>query len=260
MNRIDQLFEGKKKNILSIYFTAGFPNLEDTLPVMEALQSAGADIIEVGVPYSDPIADGPTIQDSNMVALNNGMSLHKLFEQLADMREKVNLPVILMGYLNPVVQYGVERFCKKCKEVGVDGLIIPDLPMKQYIQEYKELFDNYGLRNTFLISPQTSEARIREIDQHSDGFIYMVSSASITGAKSGISPEQVAYFERIQQMGLTNPRLIGFGISDHETFSKAAQYAHGAIIGSAFINLLKKTNGEGDLSPAIHSFIQKIRQ
>ena len=195
-----------------------------------------------------------------MVALSNGMSLHKLFEQLANMREHLSLPVILMGYLNPVVQYGVEKFCQKCKEVGVDGLIIPDLPMKQYIYEYKELFDEYGLRNTFLISPQTSEARIREIDQHSDGFIYMVSSASITGAKSGISQEQVTYFERIQRMELSNPRLIGFGISDHETFSKASQYAHGAIIGSAFINILKKANEKGDLSPAIHSFIQKVKQ
>ncbi len=260
MNRIDQLFKEKNKDILSIYFTAGFPALEDTLPIMKALEAAGADVIEVGVPYSDPIADGPTIQESNMIALNNGMSLQKLFDQLAKMREDLTVPVILMGYLNPVVQYGVERFCQKCNEVGVDGLIIPDLPMQQYLGEFKEMFDQYGLRNTFLISPQTSEKRIREIDNHSDGFIYMVSSASITGAKTGISDEQVAYFERIQNLALSNPRLIGFGISDHETFSTAAKYAHGAIIGSAFINVLKKAKEEGGLSPAIHSYIKKVKQ
>ncbi|WP_114750102.1 tryptophan synthase subunit alpha [Pleomorphovibrio marinus] len=259
MNRIDKLFKDKKKDILSIYFTAGFPELEDTLPIMRALEKAGADIIELGVPYSDPIADGPTIQDSNTLALQNGMSLNKLFEQLAKMREDISLPVIAMGYLNPVVQYGIEKFCKKCQEVGVDGLIIPDLPMKQYISEYKDVFDAYGLRNTFLISPQTSEDRIREIDKHSDGFIYMVSSASITGAKSGISQEQITYFERIQKMGLSNPRLIGFGISDNETFSTAAKYAHGAIIGSAFINLLKKAKKEGELSGVITSYIKKVK-
>nr|MBI1230840.1 tryptophan synthase subunit alpha [Cytophagales bacterium] len=239
MNRVDELFKKKSTNILSIYFTAGFPALEDTLPIMKAIEAAGADIIEIGIPYSDPIADGPTIQDSNLVALNNGMSLRKLFSQLADMRKEVALPVILMGYLNPVVQYGIEDFCQKCKEVGVDGLILPDLPMNQYLSEYKPFFDKYDLRNTFLISPQTSEHRIREIDEHTDGFIYMVSSASITGAKSAISDEQLAYFERVRNMHLKNPRLIGFGISDRASFKSAASYSHGAIIGSAFINVLK---------------------
>ncbi|WP_209329084.1 tryptophan synthase subunit alpha [Lunatimonas salinarum] len=255
MNRIDKLFRDKSENILSIYFTAGYPSLEDTLPIMKAIEAAGADIIEVGIPYSDPIADGPTIQESNMVALANGMSMKKLFSQLEHMRNEVSIPVILMGYLNPVVQYGVERFCQKCHEVGVDGVILPDLPMQQYIREYKAIFDQYGLRNTFLISPQTSEARIREIDEHSDGFIYMVSSASITGAKKGITEEQIAYFERIRNMGLSNPRLIGFGISDRVGFQTASAYAHGAIIGSAFIRILSDSE---HLEQGIKDYIQRV--
>lgn len=255
MNRIDELFKKKKERVLSIYFTAGFPELEDTLPIMEAIEAAGADIIEIGVPYSDPIADGPTIQESNMVALENGMSLKKLFSQLQDMRQSITLPVVLMGYLNPIMQYGMEAFCQKCKEIGVDGLILPDLPMQQYMDEFKSLFDQYDLRNTFLISPQTSEKRIREIDHHSTGFIYMVSSHSITGAKSGISGEQVTYFERVAAMNLNNPRLIGFGISDSETFTKASQYGHGAIIGSAFI---KKIKDSKSLKADIKSYIQEV--
>ena len=235
MNRIHSLFKNKQERVLSIYFTAGFPKLEDTLSIMEAIQAGGADIIEIGVPYSDPIADGPTIQDSNQIALENGMSLKKLFQQLEGFRSKIELPVVLMGYLNPIIQYGMEAFCKKCQEVGIDGLILPDLPMQQYLDEFKSVFEQYGLVNTFLISPQTSEKRILEIDQNTDGFIYMVSSHSITGAKSGISEEQISYFKRVQEMGLKNPRLIGFGISDAETFSTASKYSHGAIIGSAFI-------------------------
>jgi len=230
MNRIDYLFQTKKERILSIYVTAGFPNLEDTLPVMEAIQAAGADIIEIGLPYSDPIADGPTIQESNTIALENGMSIKKLFTQLLGFRAKIHLPVVLMGYLNPIIQYGVEEFCKKCKEVGVDGLILPDLPLQQYAEEYQEIFEKYGLFNTFLISPQTSEKRIREIDQHSSGFIYMVSSHAITGGKSAISPEQLAYFERVEAMNLIHPRLIGFGISDAVSFQMASRYSQGAII------------------------------
>lgn len=255
MNRIDQLFEDKKENILSIYFTAGFPKTGDTLDVMAAIESAGADIIEIGIPYSDPIADGPTIQESNMAALEQGMSMKLLFHQLKEMRQRVHIPVIMMGYLNPVVQYGMEAFCEKCREVGVDGVILPDLPMQQYLNEYKAVFDQYGLRNTFLISPQTSPSRIKEIDEHTDGFIYMVSSASITGAKKEVSPEQIAYFERVRDMGLSNPRLIGFGISDKSSFQTAAKYAQGAIIGSAFINVLKSSK---DLGKDIHNFIQKI--
>lgn len=257
MNRIDQLFDRKKERVLSIYFTAGFPMLEDTLPIMQGIEEAGADIIEVGVPYSDPIADGPTIQDSNMLALNNGMSLKKLFAQLKDMRRSVNLPVVLMGYLNPIIQYGMEEFCKQCQNLGIDGLIVPDLPMHQFLDEYKDMFDRYGLRNTFLISPQTSEKRIREIDTYSNGFIYMVSSHSITGAKSGISDEQVAYFERVKAMKLKNPRLIGFGISDAQTFSIASKYSNGAIIGSAFIQNIKESK---DLKNDIKSYIQSVIQ
>lgn len=255
MNRIDQLFQNKKERVLSIYFTAGFPQLEDTLTIMQAIESAGADIIEVGVPYSDPIADGPTIQDSNQIALDNGMSLKKLFDQLKDMRQSVSLPVVLMGYLNPIIQYGMEAFCKKCKETGVDGLILPDLPMQQYLDEFKEVFDRYDLCNTFLISPQTSEKRIQEIDSHSNGFIYMVSAHSITGARTGISEEQVAYFKRVEAMNLQNPRLIGFGISDSETFSTASKYGNGAIIGSAFIKKIKESQ---DLKSDIESYIQSV--
>jgi tryptophan synthase alpha chain len=257
MNRIDQLFEKKKERVLSIYFTAGFPNLEDTIPVMQAIEEAGADLIEVGIPYSDPIADGPTIQDSNMIALSNGMSLKKLFEQLQPMRNTISLPVVLMGYLNPIIQYGMEAFCEKCNEIGVDGLILPDLPMQQYLDEFKEIFDRYGLRNTFLISPQTSEKRILEIDHHSDGFIYMVSSHSITGAKTSISDEQISYFKRVGDLNLKNPRLIGFGISDAETFSIASKYSNGAIIGSAFIKKIKQSK---DLKADIKAYIKSVIQ
>lgn len=255
MNRIDKLFQTKKERVLSIYFTAGFPKLEDTLTIMQAIESAGADIIEVGVPYSDPIADGPTIQDSNQIALDNGMSLKKLFGQLQEMRQTVSLPVVLMGYLNPIIQYGMEAFCKRCQEIGVDGLILPDLPMQQYLDEFKEVFDRYDLRNTFLISPQTSEKRIREIDTHSNGFIYMVSAHSITGARTGISEDQIAYFQRVEAMNLKNPRLIGFGISDSETFTTASKYGNGAIIGSAFI---KKIKDSQDLKSDIESYIQSV--
>lgn len=256
MNRIHYLFTTKQDRVLSIYFTAGFPELEDTLPIMEAIQAGGADIIEIGVPYSDPIADGPTIQESNLIALDNGMSLKKLFNQLVGFRAKIHLPVVLMGYLNPIMQYGMEAFCKKCKEVGIDGLILPDLPMQQYLDEYKELFEEYGLVNTFLISPQTSENRIGEIDQNSNGFIYMVSSHSITGAKTGISPEQIAYFKRVEAMNLKNPRLIGFGISDAETFTTVSHYSNGAIIGSAFI---KKIKDSQNLSQDIQDYLRGIK-
>ncbi len=255
MNRIHYLFNTKQDRVLSIYFTAGFPKLEDTIPVMEAIEAGGADIIEIGIPYSDPIADGPTIQDSNMIALENGMSMKKLFDQLKGFRAKVHLPVVLMGYLNPIMQFGMEEFCKKCKEVGVDGLIVPDLPMQQYLDEYKSLFDSYGLVNTFLISPQTSEKRIREIDENTDGFIYMVSSHSITGAKADISEEQIAYFERVKGMSLKNPRLIGFGISDAQTFTTASQFSNGAIIGSAFI---KKIKDAQNLNQDIQDYIQSV--
>lgn len=257
MNRIDQLFQNRTEPVLNVYFTAGFPKLDDTLPILRNLQSAGADLVEIGVPYSDPVADGPTIQESNKVALDNGMTLKVLLNQLKGFRSEISVPVVLMGYFNPIVQYGIERFCKDCQEAGVDGLILPDLPMYEYQTLYKEVFEQYGLYNIFLISPQTSEARIREIDQNSSGFIYMVSSASITGAKKGISPEQTEYFKRVEAMKLKNPRLIGFGISDRESFLQASKYSGGAIIGSAFINLLRETkNMEAD----IHEFVRSIKE
>ncbi|MCE2709067.1 MAG: tryptophan synthase subunit alpha [Bacteroidota bacterium] len=256
MNRIDYLFQTKKERVLSIYVTAGFPELGDTLPVMEAIQASGADIIELGIPYSDPIADGPTIQESNAIALENGMSIKTLFSQLVGFRSKIHVPVILMGYLNPIIQFGMEEFCKKCKEVGIDGLILPDLPMSQYLEEYKALFEEYGLFISFLISPQTSEKRIREVDENSNGFIYMVSSHAITGAKASISKEQETYFERVAGMNLNHPRLIGFGISDAATFQLASRYSNGAIIGSAFI---KKIKDSKELKQDIKNFLTEVR-
>jgi len=257
-NRISQLFDQKKERILSVYFSAGFPNLNDTVTIIGELQKSGADIIEIGVPYSDPVADGPTIQESNTKALKNGMSVNLLFDQLKDVRKTVHVPLILMGYINPVLQYGVESFCQKCGEIGIDGLILPDLPMTEYLEEYKETFDHYGIKNIFLITPQTSQDRIGMIDENTDGFIYMVSSASITGAKKDISEEQINYFKRVNQMNLKNPTLIGFGISNKETFDHACQYASGAIIGSAFINVLNKsTNLKNDINGFIKSVIGK---
>lgn len=256
MNRIDKVFENKAGEILNVYFTAGYPQLDDTTRVLKALEASGADLVEIGMPYSDPMADGPTIQQSNDVALANGISIAKLFEQLKGIRAEVKVPIILMGYLNPVMQYGLERFCQQCAEVGVDGLILPDLPMTEYLAEHQAMYQKYGLYNIFLITPQTSEERILEIDEHSHGFIYMVSSASITGAKGSISKEQEAYFDRINSMGLRNPRLIGFGISNRETFAKACESARGAIIGSAFINLIRESK---DLEGDINQFIRAIK-
>jgi len=255
MNRIDQLFETKQERILNVYFTAGYPALNDTVEIMESLQSAGADLIEIGIPFSDPVADGPTIQESNGIALDNGMSLKLLLQQLEGIREKVQTPFVLMGYINPIVQYGIEAFCAKCQEVGVDGLILPDLPMFEYLETYKAIFDKHGLYNIFLITPQTAEARIREIDDNSNGFIYMVSSASTTGAKSSISQDQSAYFARVKGMNLKNPTLIGFGISNAETFDKACANANGAIIGSAFIKALA---GEGAIPEKVEKFVKEI--
>lgn len=257
MNRIKQLFQEKTNNILNVYFTAGFPKIDDTTVILKALQDGGADLVEIGMPYSDPVADGETIQQSNQVALDNGMSVKLLFEQLAGMREAgINVPILLMGYINPVIQFGVENFCQKCQEVGVDGLILPDMPASVYEEEYKAIFDKYGILNTFLITPQTTDERIRHIDNISDGFIYMVSSASTTGAKSSISVDQEAYFARVDAMNLKNPRLIGFGISDNETFKKAASQAAGAIIGSAFIKLIGQSN---DLAGDIKGFVSSVK-
>lgn len=256
MNRIEQLFERKKENILSIYYTAGYPNLEDTTTVLQYLQDSGADLVEIGIPFSDPVADGPTIQESNQVALRNGMTVKKLLQQLANIREKIDIPILLMGYLNPIMQYGIEAFCEDAARAGIDGLIIPDLPMLSYQEEYKACFEKNGLLNIFLITPQTSEERTREIDKASKGFIYMVSSASITGARSGISEEQVAYFDRVKAMQLNTPTLIGFGISDNATFSKACEYAAGAIIGSAFVKLIGNSE---DKEKSIKHYMAQVK-
>lgn len=256
-NRIERLFEEKKERILSVYFSAGYPNLEDTSSIMQYLEESGADIIEVGIPFSDPVADGPTIQESNKIALDNGISLKLIFKQLSEIRKTVKIPIILMGYINPVLQFGLDDFCKKCAEVGVDGLILPDLPMQEYTDEYKSTFEAHGLLNIFLITPQTSEDRIREIDQNSKGFIYMVSSASTTGAKTNISHGQETYFERVNSMKLNNPTLIGFGISNKETFDRACQYSSGAIIGSAFINVLREAK---NIKSDIASFIKSVKE
>lgn len=255
MNRIDKLFKEKKKNILSVFFTAGFPKIESTKIIAKALQKSGVDMIEIGIPFSDPIADGPTIQVSNKIALENGMSVKLLLEQVKEIRKEISIPIILMGYLNPVLQYGVEKFCKEAAANGVDGLILPDMPMDEYLSSYKELMESVNLFNHFLISPTTSEARIQKIDAASKGFIYAVSSSSTTGAKGNFSIEQEAYFKRLKSFGLKNPFLIGFGISSHETFSKACEYGSGAIIGSAFINLLKtSTNIESDIKEFVYPF------
>ncbi|MFN8353537.1 MAG: tryptophan synthase subunit alpha [Spirosomataceae bacterium] len=258
-NRITQLFAQKRQNILNIYFTAGFPQLNDTQTILLSLQEAGADLIEIGIPYSDPVADGETIQKSSQKALENGMTLKSLFEQLKSMREDITIPVLLMGYINPVLQYGIENFCKKCQEIGIDGLILPDIPLEVYQEEFKPIFEKYELLNIFLITPQTSDNRIRQIDALSRGFIYMVSSASVTGAKSGISHEQEKYFERIDALNLENPRLIGFGISDHKTFVQACQSAQGAIIGSAFIKHLETTNSQ-NMKDSIREFVKNIKK
>jgi tryptophan synthase alpha chain len=239
MNRINQKLEEDKK-LLSIYFTAGYPNINDTVSIIQNLKKSHVDMIEIGLPFSDPLADGPTIQDSSTKALRNGMTSELLFKQLRDIRETVSIPLIIMGYFNPILQFGVEAFCKKCQEIGVDGLIIPDLPVDVYHEEYKSTFEKYGLINVFLITPQTSDERIRFIDSVSDGFIYMVSSASTTGAKTGFGNEQDEYFDRIAKMNLKNPQIVGFGISNNETFTQATKQAKGAIIGSAFIKYLTK--------------------
>lgn len=239
MNRIKSKLQ-EDKTLLSIYFTAGYPNREDTVTVIKNLETSGVDMIEIGLPFSDPLADGPTIQDSSTAALKNGMTTEVLFNQLKDIRKSVSIPLIIMGYFNPMFQYGIEAFCKKCSEIGIDGLIIPDLPVDVYHEHYQAIFEKYGLINVFLITPQTSNERIRFIDSVSNGFIYMVSSASTTGAQSGFGDEQTAYFKRIAEMNLKNPQIIGFGISNNATFTEATKHAKGAIIGSAFVKHVTK--------------------
>ncbi|MDX8338751.1 tryptophan synthase subunit alpha [Draconibacterium sp. IB214405] len=254
-NRINQLFERKNKNILSVYFTAGFPNLNDTVEIIQQLEKNGVDLIEIGMPFSDPTADGPTIQRTSEIALKNGMSIKVLFEQLKTIRESVSIPLVLMGYLNPVYQYGVEKFCQKCNEIGIDGTILPDLPLDEFEAEYKTIFEQNNLHNILLITPQTSEARIRQIDDASQGFIYMVSSSSTTGAGKKVEDFHKDYFERIQAMNLKNNRLIGFGISDNATFTNACKYASGAIIGSAFVSSFNK---EVKTAESISQFVKNM--
>lgn len=247
MNRIDRLFIEKQKNILSVYFTAGYPRLDDTVTVIEELSGQGAEMIEIGIPFSDPMADGPVIQQSGAVALSNGMTLRKLFGQLKDIRKRTDIPLVMMGYLNPILQYGIEAFCRDCAAEGIDGLIIPDLPFADYLETVKPVTEKYGLHCIMLVTPETSEERIRLIDAHTSGFIYLVSTASTTGAQASFNEKTTEYFSRIAAMKLKNPLLIGFGISNKATFSTACRYASGAIVGSAFVRLLgeKKSVGEG---------------
>jgi tryptophan synthase alpha chain len=242
MNRLNYLFQSSKSNLLSIYFTAGYPELNTTVAIAGALEKAGVDFLEIGFPYSDPVADGPTIQHSSEKALGNGMNLNQLFEELKDLRQRVSIPILLMGYFNPMMQYGVERFCKKAAEVGVDGVIVPDLPMYEYENLYSKYFKDNGLSNIFLVTPQTSEERIRKIDKLSNSFIYLLSSSSITGKNLQVSNAIEDYYKRIKAMDLKNPAIIGFGISNTETFNKACEYARGAIVGSAFVKFLETEN------------------
>lgn len=253
MNRINKLFQ-EKKNILSIYYTAGYPNLGDTVAIAEELERAGADLLEIGFPYSDPVADGPVIQASSKAALDAGMTLKLLFEQLKDLRKTVSIPVLLMGYVNPLLQYGVANFCKSCAEVGVDGCIVPDLPMAEYEELYAEDFKAHGLTNIFLVTPQTAPERIQKIDGLSNGFIYLLSSSATTGQNLSVSEGTEAYFSRIADLKLKNPTMIGFGISSKETFDKACQYANGAIIGTAFVKSLKADDVSGSVKEFMKTF------
>ena len=256
MNRIDKLFREKRSNILSVYFTAGYPLLNSTVGIIKALADAGTDMIEIGMPFSDPMADGRVIQHSSETALKNGMSLKLLFQQLQNIRKSVDIPILLMGYLNPVIQFGTENFCRQCKKNGIDGVILPDLPPMVFVEEFLQVFEKYNLYNILLISPQSDEDRIRAIDKISRGYIYMVSSSSVTGVKLKFSEEQLSYFKRVSEMKLNNPCLIGFGISDHRTFNDACKYSSGGIIGSAFVKMVGE-NGCG--SDSIREFIQGLR-
>lgn len=238
MNRIKRLFEEKKTNILDIYFCAGYPQLEDTVPTLQALQEGGIDMVEIGIPFSDPMADGPVIQNAATQALRNGMSLKKLFSQLQDARPSgITIPLVLMGYLNVIYQFGFENFCKKCKECGIDGVIIPDLPFENYMNEYRAIAERYDVNVIMLITPETSEERIQLIDQNTNGFIYEVSTDATTGAQEEYGESTINYFQRIHDMELKNPTLIGFGVSNKKSLEAAQKYASGAIIGSKFVRL-----------------------
>ena len=249
MNKINKLFNEQKetgRKLLSIYFCAGSPTFEGTASVIKTLERRGIDMIEVGIPFSDPLADGPVIQSAGTMALKNGMTLTKLFKQLESIKDEVSIPLVMMGYLNVVMHYGIENFCKSCVESGVSGMIIPDLPFKDYLDEVKPIADRYDLRVIMMITPETTEYRIRFIDNNTDGFIYMVSSASITGTQNSFDEEKQAYFRHINSMSLRNPRMIGFGISNRQTLESAQNNAAGAIIGSKFVSLLNEANGDAD--------------
>ncbi len=254
MNSIQQIFNQKKNNLLSIFFTAGFPKLEDTSKIIAELSKSGVDFIEVGLPYSDPLADGPTIQHSSSIALQNGMNLDVVFQQLETIKASNTTPLVLMGYVNQIIKYGEDNFCKKVKNCGIDTIIIPDLPMVEYENHYQQLFEKYEITNVFLITPHTSDERIRKIDSLTNAFIYVVASASITGAKGEVSSAQIAYFKRIQAMNLQSKLIVGFGISDYKTFTTACEYANGAIIGSAFIKALEENGVVG-----INNFVKSVK-
>ncbi len=257
MSRISELFDNRNSDSkLSIYYTAGYPQLDSTLTIAERLEKAGVDFLEIGIPYSDPVADGPVIQESSGVALKNGMSLEVLFDQLTELRKKVTIPIFLMGYFNPILQYGVERFCQKCAEIGIDGAIIPDLPMCEYKELYQDVFEENNVSNVFIVTPQTTEERIREIDSLSKAFIYLISSSATTGKNLKVSEESSSYFKRLQSMNLKTPIVIGFGISNHETFTHANEYADAAIIGTAFVRLLSEEN----YLEKIPAFVQGIKK
>jgi tryptophan synthase alpha chain len=243
MNRIDELFKNKKNRVLNVYCTAGYPFNDSTLEVMRALQESGADMIELGMPYSDPLADGPVIQASSAKAIENGMTIHGLFSELENFRNEIRLPVILMGYMNPALQFGFEKFCEQAAAAGIDGLILPDLPMHEFETEYGDIIKKYGLKFIFLVTPETSDERVRKLDKLSSGFLYAVSSSSTTGNEKSID-QQLGYFKKLQDMSLKNPVLIGFGIKNKETFESACKYANGAIIGSAYIKALEKAHSE----------------
>tara|TARA_B100000989_G_scaffold166716_1_gene124687 strand:- start:185 stop:958 length:774 start_codon:yes stop_codon:yes gene_type:complete len=255
MNRINKLFQEKRDNILSIYFTAGYPSLNDTEKIIKTLDHCGVDLIEIGMPFSDPIADGPVIQDSSNVAIDNGMNLNVLFKQLLNIRKITNIPIVLMGYINPVYQFGYEKFINSMMECDLDGLILPDLPFDDYKNHFKAIFDKEKLSFISLITPNTSNDRIKQFDENSNGFIYMVSSSSITGKKSSFSKDQIEYFNRINNLDLKNPKLIGFGISDKLTFESACHYSNGAIIGTSFIKALSEIN----INASIKNFVSNIR-
>ena len=254
MNRLKELFATKNQNLCSVFFTAGFPNLNDSINIIENLGKSGVDFIEVGLPYSDPLADGPTIQHSSEVALNNGINLDVIFNQLKSIKETNKTPLVLMGYLNQVLKYGEEKFCEQCVACGIETVILPDLPMIEYENHYQKLFASYGISSVFLVTPQTSEERIRKIDGLTEAFIYVVATASITGAKGEISAKQIAYFERIKAMNLKSTLIVGFGISNKSTFNKVCEYVNGAIIGSAFIKFLD-TQGVGKIDEFVKNIL-----